>query len=183
MGFSYLNGNNWLDVTREERSFCAHLYWDIKGNEKKFISWLNTKHMGLNTECEWEIAYEVCFYRDLLKAKGMPVNPTEYSAKRTFDLCLLSEDAIIIIEVKAQQPFYKSQVVTFQKDKGDIKSITNKDIDVYVIALASSRYFENYNKHGKNDLLSNFDKKITWEDMHLLFNNSIYIAASEKYKH
>lgn len=41
MGFTCLDGENWLNVTREERLFCPYLYWDIKGKEKDFVRWLN----------------------------------------------------------------------------------------------------------------------------------------------
>ncbi len=82
-----------------------------------------------------------------------------------------------------QQPFHKSQVITFKDDKASIESIIGRDIDVMVIALASSKYFENYGTYGQNDLLSKFDAIITWEEMHALYNNNMYLTASEKYKH
>ena len=34
MGFSYLQNKSWLEITREERLYCAFLYWDIKDKEK-----------------------------------------------------------------------------------------------------------------------------------------------------
>jgi len=42
MGLSYLKNKNWSEITREERYFCAELYFAIKGNETDFVKWLNT---------------------------------------------------------------------------------------------------------------------------------------------
>jgi len=64
MGFSYLEGKNWLDVTREERLFCLYLYWDIRGGERGFVSWLNgNADLGLGVDDDWQVGFEVCFYR------------------------------------------------------------------------------------------------------------------------
>jgi len=88
MGYSYLNGKNWLKVTREERLFCSYLYHDIIGVEKEFVVWLNAqpddKTLNLPPQDDWEIGYEVCFYRDFLRViKGESVNDSKYSPKRT----------------------------------------------------------------------------------------------------
>ena len=183
MGFTYLNGENWLDVTREERLFCACLYWDIKGKEKDFVLWLNeNKELKLKVSDTWEAGYEACFYRDLLKLKGKPVRGSGYSQKRTFDLCLFSEDAIVIIEAKVQQMFDESQVKVFEKDRHDIRRITGENIEVLVVALASSKYFDNYNRYGKHNILAKFDARITWEEMYDLYKNEIYLKAKGKYK-
>jgi len=185
MGFTYLGGKNWLDVTREERLFCSYLYWDIKDKEKDFILWLNENtDLELRVDDKWEVGYEVCFYRDLKKMKGESIRGTEYSPKRTFDLCLFSEDTIVIIEAKVQQGFDESQVKVFEKDRHDIRRITRKNIEVLVVALASSKYFDNYNRYGKHNILAKFDALITWEQMNDLYNNSrgIYLQANESYK-
>src|SRR5882672_11412807 len=101
MGFTYLGGNNWSDITREERFFCAELYIKIKNSENAFVRWLNAQEKisisGEDCETEWETAFEVCFYRDF-PHKFRPEIPDKYSPKRTFDLCLFSEKNIIIIE-------------------------------------------------------------------------------------
>ena len=162
MGFSYLQNKNWLEITREERLYCAFLYWDIKDREKNFISWLDDNHgLQLDSDAGWEIGYEVCFYRDLLKSRGESVNPIQYSSKRTFDLCLFSEEAMVIIEAKVRQMFKESQIRAFQKDRDDIPKIVDKKIDTKIIALASSRYYENYDKFGQNDLLKEFNACIS----------------------
>ena len=184
MGFSYLQDKNWLEITREERLYCAFLYWDIKDREKDFISWLDINHdLQLDCDAEWEIGYEVCFYRDLLKSRGESVNPTQYSSKRTFDLCLFSEEAMVIIEAKVQQMFKESQIRTFQKDRDDIPKIAGKKIDTKIIALASSKYYENYEKFGQNDMLTNFDACVSWTEIYDLYNQrDIYKQANDIYK-
>jgi len=103
MGFIYLDGKNWIDVTREERLFCSYLYWDIKKSVKDFVSWLSTiSGLALRFDDTWEVGYEVCFYRDLQKFRRKPLDLTRYSRKRTFDICLFSESTIVIIEAKVQ---------------------------------------------------------------------------------
>ena len=75
MGFDYLDKKNWIDITREERFFCAYLYFDIKKDVNNFINWLNENtldpkyndkkiHLGLDVKQEWDVGFEVCFYRD-----------------------------------------------------------------------------------------------------------------------
>ena len=116
MGFAYLGGMRWSQISREERLFCAHLYHDIRSThcEKDFVRWLATPETGkkvwtqdsardgLLQDQEWEIGYEVCFYRDLIHSlrsspefsKYAGINPDEYPRKRTFDLCLFSPNAL-----------------------------------------------------------------------------------------
>lgn len=185
MGFTYLDGKNWLNVTREERLFCSYLYWDIKGREKDFVRWLNeNSDLDLRFEDNWEVGYEVCFYRDLQKQRGEPLDLTKYSKKRTFDLCLFSESTIVIIEAKVQQMFKESEVREFQRDRINVPAITSKKLNVFVIALASSKYYKNYSKYGRHDILSkpNFDALVTWKQMSELYPGEIYLEADRKYK-
>ncbi len=183
MGFKYLNGKSWLDVTREERLFCSFLYWDIRQSERDFIIWLNNNtDLALQVDANWEIGYEVCFYRDLLKLRDEPISSTDFSPKRTFDLCLFSEDSIVIIEAKVQQMFDESQVRVFLEDKRDIPLIIGKDIDVVVVALGSSIYFDNCKIYGHTSIVDNFDALITWKQMHDLYGKAIYLRANETYK-
>ena len=185
MGLSYLGGKNWLDVTREERLFCSYLYWDIKTKERDFVRWLD-KNCGLDLRLDtfWEVGYEVCFYRDVQKNRGIPLDSTMYSRKRTFDLCLFSEDAIVIIEAKVQQMFKEIEILGFQRDRQKIPKIVGKELGVYIVALASSKYFKNYGKYGKHNILSkpNFDACISWKQMGELFHKGVYLDADHKYK-
>src|SRR5438046_1156373 len=115
MGFPYFNDKSWIDLTREERYFCAELFFYYKAEPKKIIEFLfNCSSIkGAVTDedlnGEWELAYEVCFYRDvcwyLYDEHKISFSQAEYSPKRTFDLCLFSEEKILIIEAKVQQPF------------------------------------------------------------------------------
>jgi hypothetical protein len=111
MGFQYLGGKTWLEVTREERLFCSFLYWDISGNGRAFVEWLNqNSQLRLEPDADWEAGYEVCFYRDFFRFKGVSARGRGFSPKRTFDLCLFSEDCIIIFEAKVHQGFVAWQL-------------------------------------------------------------------------
>lgn len=188
MGFSYLNGKNWLDVTREERLFCSHLYNDLIGVENEFVAWLNEqpndKAFELPTQDVWEIGFEVCFYRDFLRGiKNRPVNGSRYSPKRTFDLCLFSEQNIVIFEAKVQQGFTQSQIEEFKKDKDNIELLIGRSIKMSLIAIVSSEYLNNFKKYGKlKDLLSPFDKLITWKQISEKYRRDLYMQADRTYK-
>ena len=114
MGFSYLDGRRWAEVTREERFFCQHLFSLLKtDSENRLLSHINEQAgTTFQMDTEWEPAFEVCFYRDLRRIR----KPWKhyYSPKRTFDLCMFSEDAIVILEAKAQQPFEAGQLGALQ---------------------------------------------------------------------
>ena len=121
----------WLEITREERYFCAELFFEIRKDIKKFIQFLNqyTK-LNLDLDQEWEIGYEVCFYRDYLFDKGIGVKSSTYHDKRTFYLCLFSNTHIIVIEAKVDQSFYPKQLESLKNDvENDIYSVLklNKD--------------------------------------------------------
>ena len=109
MGLSYLEGRSWWEVSREERFFCAQLFHLVQqGGLVRFLSYLNARHdAGLVVDANWELAYEVCFYRDLWQSRGKKRRP--FSKKRTFDLCLFSDETIVVIEAKAQQKFDDDQ--------------------------------------------------------------------------
>lgn len=190
MGFKYLDGENWINISREERLFCAHLYWRIRNKKHNFIKWLNdNKSLGLDKNCEWEVGYEVCFYRDYFKLKNKLIKNSGYSQKRTFDLCMFSENRILIIEAKVQQGFKIKQVEDIEKDIESIEKLLRKslgfDIDVKLIALVSSKYYDNLKKKDKNgvkSILDEFSTIITWKDMDKLFEGDIFGKADEKYK-
>lgn len=194
-GFSYLkdkdgNKQNWREVTRDERFFCAHLYERIRGNERDFIKWLN-KHsiqdgkppLKLDARWEWEIGYEVCFYRDYDKnIRTIKGTCAYYSPKRTFDLCLFSEKTIVIIEAKVHGGFEAEQVKDIIKDLNEMPTILGNDTKVYAIALASSQYFDNHNQPGRRISLDCFSSKVNWLDMYCLYEDPIFIRAECVYK-
>ena len=161
MGFSHLGNKNWRDITRDERYFCAELFFHIKGKEKEFVNWL-MKQPSINCisvediEAEWEIGYEVCFYRDYIRVIGeknknrnIKKSLEKYPVKRTFDLCLFSEKKIIIIEAKAQQGFHSEQNSEFEKDRNLLRTLLDEKVSINFIALCSSVHFKNLEKHGK----------------------------------
>ena len=67
MQFEYLGGSRWSDLTRDERFFCQRLYEIVKSDSvegfARHISQI--LFLGLPLGGEWEISYEVCFYRCL----------------------------------------------------------------------------------------------------------------------
>lgn len=140
MGFSYLNGKRWAEVTREERFFCQRLFTlAVKDCGKGIFSCVKD-HQGNRRplDGQWEPAFEVCFYRDLwhLKKKEGPL----YSPKRTFDLVFFSKKTILILEAKAQQGFNLSQLKKLKyEDRKHIECLTGVS-DVLIYGLISSRY-------------------------------------------
>lgn len=170
MGFEYLNGKNWIDVTREERLFCAHLYHKINSpqNAKEFIKWINTiespvkefkNQNSLNSETDWEVSFETCFYRDLLKNYGYGVREKfEELAKiesigadavnlikRTFDLVLFSKDTIIIIEAKAAGKLCSKQFKEFEVEEklitGVFQYLNIKPPKIVFYILTAHKYY------------------------------------------
>ena len=139
MGFKYFEGKNWAQITREERFFCERLF-DLIKQEKvevfaKFLS--QELNLQLSEEGEWEIGYEVCFYRDFWQFKGRKETP--YSPKRTFDLCLFGESEIVIIEAKSAGGFDSEQNKVFRRDIDEVKRLT-KIQRVELVGLCSSKY-------------------------------------------
>ncbi len=166
MGIPYFNGLSWNDLSREERFYCFILYQNAKGNPRQFAE-LVAEKAGLSIEStdEWDIGVEVCFYRDYLWHQGEHVHKSSFSPKRTFDLCLFSPDTIIVIEAKAYEPLDVEQNQTFKKDAKDIRDLLNdQNLKVYLIALASSKYFEAETKHDNGCALQVFDGHISWAD-------------------
>ncbi len=192
MGFSYLKKKNWSDITREELFFCAELYILIKGNETDFVKWLATLDsmvkLRLHPDKNWEVAFEVCFYRDLLKSFGSNANKKGFSNRRTFDLCLFSYDQIVVIEAKAQSLFERDQLDEFKKDKKDIlraiKSTSKKKIKANIVALASSQYFENVQIYGTEKRVPKvFDGYFSWKDIYDSFcRRDVFSRADKIYK-
>lgn len=139
MGLRYLDGKSWAEVTRDERYFCQRLFRHIEAHPvRAFIEYLNRQcKMSLDPEANWEPGYEACFYRDLWHFRGK--QGELFSPKRTFDLCLFSDDVIVIIEAKAQQGFEPEQLSSFETDVEQVELETGVT-DVPLVGLASSQY-------------------------------------------
>ena len=116
----------------------------------------------------------VCLYRDYSK-KVSPLS-SNYSRKRTFDLCLFSETTIIIIEAKAQQGFDRAQLNDIGEDKKRIENIVGRNVDIITIALIASMY------KPRDDTRNRFDLVTTWEDFGKLYDNSTMHLANKLFR-
>lgn len=173
MGFKYLNGRLWAEVTREERFFCQHLFELIRQHgPSAFIGHVNkVSRMSLPTQCEWEPAFEVCFYRDLWQLRGCAGGL--FSPKRTFDLCLFSDEAVLIIEAKAQQSFDADQLSSFAADKQQVRKETGV-ANVVVLGLASSAY------DPPPTVAATFDGKLlTWRGLSSLYHDDAILLRAD----
>ncbi len=186
MSLSYFRNKAWSEISREESFFCQALFQYIKGRESEFVSFLKkVTTLKLDEKMEWEVGYEVCFYRDMLRIMDKTFDSGNYSKKRTFDLCLFSEDVIIVIEAKVQQPFKKEQIEYIEKDKYLIPKFLQREgsLEVKTIALASSTYYDNHKNFGHQELLKPFDAKISWVDVFSGFHQDrVFSRANDIYK-
>jgi hypothetical protein len=184
MGFSYLHGGNWRDISREERLYCAHLFYSIQKDVNKFVRLLVSQLQIAEEElkCEWEIGFEVCFYRDFYYGiLNKPIKESKYSQKRTFDLCLFSENRIIIIEAKVDQKFKPDQLADIISDKKNVQELIKKPIPINLVSLCSSRYYKNLEKYGDSAILKPFDAKISWRQINELFPEPYFCRAEDIY--
>ncbi len=171
MGHEYIfDKKAWIEITREERLFCSHLYHKINTPEraKEFINWINTikspvkefnNQNSLNSNDDWEASFETCFYRDLLKSHGFGVKEKFEDLKkienigsnavnlikRTFDLVLFSNDTILIIEAKAAGKLDSKQFKEFEIDEklicGVFEFLKIKPPQIVFYILASNKYY------------------------------------------
>lgn len=182
MKISYLGNNSWKTITREERYFTAMLFSELSKNLNPFLKLLANNGIGVDPDDDknYEPAYEVCFYRDILKHYHSPIKGN-FSPKRTFDLVLFSNDQIIIIEAKANQSFTTEQLESFKKDREDLKilfgNINHDCPNILIIALYSSNY-----RPSKNTK-KYFDTFITWDQLSKIYLDSrkIFNRANEIY--
>lgn len=181
MGISYLQNRPWSSWTRDERFFCSVLYSYAAKDPDAFAAWLiAAAKLSARRGGEWELGYEVCFYRDFFwhqergtaRASGLP-------AKRTFDLCLFGERDIIIVEAKVCEPFDATQNAEFAKDRVRIGAHPDlKDLNVHLVALASSRYF---GRAIRPTTLAMFDGRVTWSAAATKFGDRLLAQAERMY--
>lgn len=173
-GWTYLDGNRWAQVSREERFFCQRLLVLAEQRLPAFIQALRLLAPELALAGgDWELAYEVCFYRDLrhhflARGHAWPLGEEQHSHKRTWDLCLFAPDRIIIIEAKAQQPFGSAQLVDFEADRRNVAAICG--IEPQFLFLASSRYMT---PDVADDLRRRFPGAgtVTWKALAAIFDH------------
>jgi hypothetical protein len=176
------NYGTWKSITRDERFFCCELYHEISNNPKKFIDWLILKINAhsqkiINHNEFWEVGFEVCFYRDFIfeigeKSGNKSIKGSTFSQKRTFDLCLFSENYLIIIEAKAYDGFDTEQLESFKNDRKDLKKLLHSKVpEILLIGLKSSRY------NPKKETHDFFDGMISWMDLAEIYPNDNFLRA------
>ena len=187
MGLSYLENKHWSDISRNERFFCAHLYFEMNNNLAPFLELISKNGVIKEEDSKpnlWEVGYEVCFYRDYIKKIGFEntheigKTPFHNLRKRTFDLCLFSEKSIIIIEAKAHQGFDNDQMKSFDDDLIQINRLLgNKNIiETKLLGLTS-------NKYKPSELTKNrFKAVFNWMELYDVYPNDIFRKANETYR-
>ena len=196
LGIDYLRNKPWSSWTRDERFFCSLLYSHARSDAAAFARWLiSTAGLKASPEGEWDLGFEVCFYRDYLWQLELDhrVHALEDGAvplKRTFDLCLFGERAIIIVEAKVCEGFGFAQNEDFDRDRRILKSLPGlEQLEVYVVALASSKYYGRVATHGKPaeltgepEALRVFDgKPLSWANVFEHFQDGLFKQADDMY--
>jgi len=181
MGFKYLKGDCWKDISRDERRFCIDLLWQLKKNdtEKEFVKWILEKPKLKNIDFgDFEIAIEVCYYRDLIfqyerKKKKRFANKEAIKGflTRTFDICIFLPKDIIIIEAKAAEGLTRKQMAEFNKDKEAV-NICHENLkllpppEVHFVGLFSEEYYPHALKLNESQAeLFHFDEIISWDQI------------------
>jgi hypothetical protein len=183
VGIAYLQGQPWSSWTRDERFFCSVLYSHASADPGAFAEWLITSaDLSASPEGEWDLGYEVCFYRDYLwqqpcdsaRKAGLP-------AKRTFDLCLFGERDIVVIEAKVCQAFGGAQNEDFAQDKARIGSLPGLEaVNVHLVALASAAYLGSAKRRPST--LNMFDGRISWADVNARYPDRLFQQADRMYR-
>jgi hypothetical protein len=136
--------------------------------------------LEIDPNTNWEIAIEVCFYRDLnvhqkqaSTHSGMVKRP--YSLKRTFDLTLFSDDVVVVIEAKAQQPFNDMQLEVFRRDRTEVaKAIGISEDSVYLLGLCSSKH-----EVSKEAIECFHGKILRWSDLAIYFDDDLVLQRAD----
>ena len=167
-GLSWLCEKTWEQVSREERYFCAELFFVIQKDNRRFVQFLREKaHWPIPEkkrpipEMNWNPAYEVSFYRDIAKARKDSENPfTQQRSfqQHAFDLALFSNEAIILIEAKAHQRFTGRQLKWLDSDRENVRKLTKVE-EIFLVGLISSKYWP------EPPTRKHFDLIIRWRDL------------------
>lgn len=184
MALPYLSDKPWTSWSREERLFCAVLWEHGRKDVPALADWLiQTAQLDVSPAGEWDLGYEVCLYRDLLWHKrGLTAAGSSLPYKRTFDLCLFGEVTVIVIEAKVCETFKPIQCADFARDAERIRTLEGmSDLDVKLVALASSRYFTNQPKYSPG-ALSDFDGQVSWLQAAQRYDDPLLWQADRMYK-
>jgi hypothetical protein len=119
----------------------------------------------------WEIGYEVCFFRDIRKSAGQHV--PLISPKRTFDLCLMSEKHLVIIEAKCAERFNVTQLNDFSEDLERFETLKKflpefDGVSIITIGLVAENYLKELQTSENQSYRKAFTtgtKLMTWEDV------------------
>lgn len=184
MKISYLRSFPWSRWTRDERFFCSILYSHASSNPAKFADWLiESTGIPAQKDGHWDLGYEVCLYRDYLWQFGKSARSLELPWKRTFDLCLFGTRTLIVIEAKVFERFESRQMKSFPIDRQCIPSLPGLEkVKVYIVALASSKYFENVRKYGRSGTLDVFDGLASWAGVAQQYSCPLLDHAEHIYK-
>ncbi|MBU8921650.1 MAG: hypothetical protein KOO63_07500 [Bacteroidales bacterium] len=132
---------------------------------------------------DWDLGYEVVFYRDWLWQKGFTAKMKGLPPKRTFDLCLFGEKDVVVIEAKLCSRFESDQNKEFEKDLDQISDLLGIDKSrIKVVGLACSDYWDNFNKKGNKESQEFFAGKISWAKVAKLYSDPILAKADGMYR-
>lgn len=180
MSIPYLKAKKWQQLTRDERFYCFALYSHAAKNPAAFAEFvIKEARLDCASTGQWDIGVEVCFYRDYRWHQGLGVKESEFSEKRTFDLCLFGETDLIIIEAKCDQGFDKRQLKSFAEDVVKLpKLLGGLTPSVHLVALASSKYIKRQRPGGT--LRSAFgDHVVSWRECSALYEQDPLLAQAD----
>ncbi len=178
----YLQGLSWPMISREERFFCAELYFTLSRMPTlaPFISWLNGSVLPneaqtpfcMPMDAHWNVGFEVCFYRDYIhrfkyegtssiRDKKVPGTEEAFMIKRTFDLALFHPEHLVIIEAKAKEGLSHDQTSTFLRDKNHLSALLGLHASqVHLVLLCTDHYSQAKRTRTPR---TRFDGMITWK--------------------
>ena len=148
-----------------------------------FAQWLiDAACLDLSPAGEWDLGSR-CVYRDLLWQKdGDTAYACDLPQKRTFDLCLFGETAVVVIEAKLCERFDFAQCADFERDAERIRTLEGLEgLDIKLVALASTRYYTNQAKFSP-DALKVFDGQVSWLQAAQRYDDPLLWQADRMYK-
>lgn len=185
-GPSYFGGHRWGEITREERVFCARLWELTRDDAQSFIKLVNVEtSLGLDERASWDVGFEVCLYRDLSVHRRTTAKAQKLPPKRTFDLALFSEEAIVVVEAKAFLGFSTSQGHSFAQDRDLLADFTHlPKSSIHLLAIGSSKLFQRADGRAIATALEPFAKegrvqRLTWKDLHVKYEEPLFERADE----
>lgn len=183
MALPYLGDHNWSELTREERFYCFILYSHVVADPSRLARFLSERP-GFGFDCggEWDVGVEVCLYRDYRWHHDLSVRDSEYSPKRTFDLCLFGVRDIIILEAKVCQAFDAVQSRVFEDDVKLVPRLLERpDLRVWLVPLASGAYFAAAG--DDNEAMRPFgQRRLCWKDVADMYDNPLLRQAETLYR-